>query len=277
MTKTILILGASGTAGNALFRRLSRCEDMRIYGTYFSAAQENDPYMIRFSVEHPDDLCALLEQVRPDTVISALRGDFEKQLKAHEKAAEYLADNNGKMVFLSTANVFDGRLDRPYYETDTPVSVSDYGQFKIRCEDMLRDMIGDRAAVLRLPFVWGRNSPRLQAVKEGCKSGKLEIYADFSCNHVSDIQIADFIEWIIREDKSGIFHVGTSDVTDYSRFIERLTGKMGVEQPELVPREASGVMAVVSRRDDIPDNLKWDSERLIRYLCGEDAYQIQKP
>ena len=268
MTKTILILGASGTVGTAVFRQLSRCENMRVFGTCFSAMRENDTSMTRFSVEFPDDISSVLKQVRPDVVISSLRGDFEKQLKAHEIAAKYLADNNGKMLFLSTANVFDGCLDRPHYETDKPVSVSDYGQFKIRCEELLQDIMGDRAAVLRLPFVWGRSSPRLQAVKDGCKVGRLEVYSDFSCNHVSDMQIADFIEWIIREDKNGIFHVGTSDVTDYARFIERLTEGMGLEQPELVDREASGVMAVLSRRDDVPDYLKWDGERLIRYLCG---------
>lgn len=268
MTKTILILGAGGTVGAAVFRQLSRCEDMRVFGTYFSAKGEKEPSMIQFSVEFPDDLCALLKQVQPDVVVSSLRGDFEKQLKTHEIAAKYLADNNGKMLFISTANVFDGCLDRPHYETDKPASVSDYGQFKIRCEKLLRDIMGDRAAVLRPPFVWGRSSPRLQAVKDGCKAGRLEVYSNFSCNHASDMQIAKFIEWIIRENKSGIFHVGTSDVTEYSCFIERLTAEMGVEQPELVAREASGIMAVVSRRGDVPDNLRWDSERLIGYLCG---------
>ena len=271
MTKTILILGASGSVGTAVFEWISRCEDMKVFGTYFSANVENDTSMIRFSVESPDDICSVLRQVRPDIVVSSLRGDFEKQLKAHEIAAKYLMNNNGKLLFLSTANVFDGSLDRPHYETDDPISVSDYGKFKIQCEDMLLDMIGSQTAILRLPFVWGRSSPRLQAVKDGCKTGRLEVYSDFSCNHVSDMQIADFIEWIIREDKSGIFHVGTSDVTDYTWFIERLTEGMGLEQPELVAREASGVMAVLSRRDDVPDYLKWDSERLIGYLCGSEG------
>lgn len=271
MTKTILILGASGTVGTTVFKQLSLCEDMKVFGTYFSAMRENDPFMIRFSVESPDDIRSVLRQVRPNVVISSLRGDFEKQLKAHEIAAKYLRNNNGKMLFLSTANVFDGSLDRPYYETDTPISSSDYGQFKIQCEDMLRDTMGDRTAVLRLPFVWGRSSPRLHAVKDGCEAGRLEIYSDFSCNHVSDMQIVDFIGWMIREDKSGIFHVGTSDVTDYPCFIERLIAEIGMEQPELVAQKVSGVMAVLSSRDDIPDNLKWDSKRLIRYLCGKDS------
>ena len=269
MDKTVLILGAGGTVGAAVFRQLSSREDMKVFGTYFSSAQEDTSSMIRFSVEFPDSIYSVLEQVRPDVVISSLRGDFEKQLTAHEITAKYLMENNGKIVYISTANVFDGSFDRPHYESDTPVSCSDYGRFKIRCEELLRDIMGERAAVLRLPFVWGRNSPRFLAVKEGCKAGKLEVYTDFSCNHTSDLQTADFIEWVIREDKFGIFHVGTTDVTDYHRFIERLTAEMGVKQPELAAQRVSGMMAVLSGRNDVPDDLKWDSSRLIRYLCGK--------
>lgn len=270
MVNTVLILGASGTVGAAVFRQLSCCGDMKVFGTYFSSAQENTPSMIRFSAEFPEDICSVLEQVRPDIVISSLRGDFEKQLITHEITAKYLMDNNGKLLYLSTANVFDGSFDRPHYESDTRISCSDYGQFKIRCEDMLRDIMGEGAAVLRLPFVWGRNSPRLRAVKEGCKAGKLEVYTEFSCNHAADLQIADFIEWIIREDKCGIFHVGTTDVTDYPHFIEQLIAEMDVKQPELAAQRVSGVMAVLSGRSDVPDNLRWDSGRLVRYLCGRE-------
>ena len=270
MDKTVLILGASGTVGAAVFRQLSRRKDMKVFGTYFSSAQEDTPSMIRFSVESPDDICFVLEQVRPDIVVSSLRGDFEKQLAAHEITAKYLMENNGKIVYISTANVFDGSFDRPHYESDTPVSCSDYGQFKIRCEELLREIMGERAAVLRLPFVWGRNSPRLRAVQEGCKAGNLEVYTEFSCNHASDLQVADFIEWVIGEDKGGVFHVGTSDVTDYPCFIERLLAEMGVKRPELAAQRVSGVMAVLSERNDVPEHLKWDSRRLIRYLCGRE-------
>ena len=254
--------------GAAVFKQLSRCKDMKVFGTYFSSVQENTTSMIRFSVEFPDDICSVLEQVNPDIVISSLRGDFEKQLITHENTAKYLTANNGRFIYISTANVFDGSFDRPHYESDTPVSCSDYGQFKIKCEDMLRDIMGERAAVLRLPFVWGKNSPRLQAVKEGCEGGKLEVYTDFSCNHTSDMQVADFTEWMIREEKGGIFHVGTSDVTEYPWFIGQLTAEMGMKQPELSTQKVSGIMAVLSSRSDISDDLKWDSRMLIRYLCG---------
>lgn len=270
MSKRILILGASGTVGLTVFNRLSQEEDQKIFGTYFSAAPKNPETMIRFSVEAPEDIFSVLKQASPDIVISSLRGDFDKQLITHENIAKYLNANNGKIIYLSTANVFDGDCDRPHYETDTRISVSDYGQFKIQCEDMLREQLGDRAVLIRIPFVWGKNSPRMQAVKDGCENGQLNVFTDFFSNHVSDMQIAQVIQWIIKEDKEGTFHIGTSDVTEYRYFIEELITAADMKRPEFVFRKNSGVMALLSSRNDIPDRLKWDSVRLIRYLCNRE-------
>ena len=96
MSKNILILGARGTIGAMVFRQLSGDGNLITSGTCFSSAQKNTSPLIRFSVEFPNDICPILEQVRPDIVISSLRGDFDKQLMTHEYAAKYLMANNGK-------------------------------------------------------------------------------------------------------------------------------------------------------------------------------------
>lgn len=267
--KHVLVLGASGTVGSKIFKQLSCEEDIKVTGTYYSTIPEDISSMVCFSVESPNDILSVLEQVQPDIVISSLRGDFEKQLAVHRNIAEYLVANNGKMIFLSTANVFDGSCDQPHYETDMRISDSEYGRFKIRCEDLLRDHMGDRAVVLRLPFVWGIDSPRLQAVRAGCEKGILEVYTKFFSNHTSDMQIVQTIQWIIKEDKEGIFHVGTSDVINYQDFIERLIAATDMKKPAFVLQKHPGVMAALSKRNDIPDQLKWNSDRLILYLCDE--------
>ncbi|MCM1258505.1 MAG: sugar nucleotide-binding protein [Roseburia sp.] len=267
MTKRILILGASGTIGASLFRHLSCNKNFTVTGTYFSAAKANSPSMIRFSVESPGDICSILKQVQPDLVISALRGDFDKQLITHENTAKYLAANNRKLIYLSTANVFDGDCSQPHYETDPRISDSDYGKFKIQCEDLLQDRLGSRAVLLRIPFVWGKNSPRLKAVKKGCETGQLDVYTEFFSNHVSDLQIARFIQWIIEKDKEGIFHVGTSDVIAYQQFMEQLIKAMGMKHPAFVCEKSPGTMAVLSHREDVPDELTLSAKQLIQYLC----------
>ena len=265
MKKRILILGATGTVGTAIYRQLSQEKDWEIWGTYCSSKQK-DSSMLRFSVEMPDKIHSLLGQVRPDLVISSLRGNFDRQLTVHESIAGYLSANGGKIIFISTANVFDGNCKKKHYENDPTNSDSEYGRFKIQCEDLLRERLGSRAVIIRIPFVWGKNSPRIQEIRKGCEKGELEVYTDFFSNHVADLQIAKTLRWLIEDDKEGIFHVGTSDVIEYQDFIQKLICAMGGKKPCFVCQKEPGVMAVLNSRDDLPNSLKWDSERLIAYL-----------
>lgn len=263
----VLILGASGTVGSAIYKRLSQFSEYEVYGTYFSS-KWNDPHMCYFSVENPEQMNDLLEEIAPDTVISALRGDFRRQMEAHALIAEYLRNHQGKMLYVSTANVFDADLTSPHYENDRPESVSEYGKFKILCENRLKEILGSRAVILRIPFVYGKNSARMRQVKAGFESGALDVYRDLICNYVSDAQIAEYVEWIVREDKKGIFHIGTTDTMEYGDFILRLVKRFGGElpYPELHYLEGAGTMAVLSRREDIPHRLKWNVGRVIDYL-----------
>lgn len=76
MIKNILLLGASGTVGTAVFKLFSCDKNFNTVGTYFSAKQDNTSSLIRFSVELPNDIHSILKQVCPDVVISSLRGDL---------------------------------------------------------------------------------------------------------------------------------------------------------------------------------------------------------
>lgn len=269
----VLILGASGTVGTAIYKRLSQYSIFDVYGTYFSS-KPDDPHMRHFSLENPERINDILADIAPDIVISALRGDFEKQIEAHVFLVKYLESNHGRLIYFSTANVFDGRPECPHYESDSPQAVSEYGKFKICCENTLRDLLGNSAIILRIPFVYGRNSVRMRQIKDGCKKGALDVYKDLFSNYVTDVQIADYVEWIIREKKEGIFHIGTTDVVSHSEFTKRLIQGLGNGYPAFNYPEAAGTMAVLTERKDIPHRLEWDVERVIGFLC-EKAVGVQ--
>lgn len=266
MNEKIMVLGASGTVGAAVFRKLSQDSSFDVYGTYFHKKSDN-PRMRFFSLENPGQVNDLLEEIAPNVVISALRGDFQKQIEVHVLAAEYLRKRQGRMLFISTANVFDGDLTSPHYEDDRPYSVSEYGKFKILCENRLRESLSSQAVILRIPFVYGKNSVRMCQVMSGCEAGTLDVYKNIICNYVTDVQIADYVEWILRENKNGIFHVGTTDVMEYENFVLRLIKRIGREYPVFRYMDSAGTMAVLSQREDVPLRLKWNVENVIAYLC----------
>lgn len=265
----VLILGASGIVGTAIYKRLSQYNEFEVYGTYFSS-KLSDPHMCYFSVENPEQINDILEDIAPDIVISALRGDFKKQIDVHTFTAKYLENHRGRLLYFSTANVFDGKLECPHYEDDSLQSDSEYGKFKICCENKLRKIMGNSAIILRIPFVFGRNSARMRQIEDGCRKNTLDVYENLFGNYVTDIQIADYVEWIIREKKEGTFHIGTTDVMRYSDFVKRLIQGAGYKCPEFHYVEAAGTMAVLTGRKDIPHRLQWNAERVIAFLCNEE-------
>ncbi|MBD5525364.1 MAG: sugar nucleotide-binding protein [Lachnospiraceae bacterium] len=269
MTEKILILGVSGFVGTAIYEQLSQSNKFDVYGTFFSL-KSNAPHMCYFSLENPEKIKDILARIAPDIVISALRGDFKKQMDVHIFTAEYLKKNHGRLIYFSTANVFDGKQECPHYEGDSLQSDSEYGKFKISCENKLREIMGNSAIILRIPFVYGKNSVRMHQIEDGCQKGIMDVYDNLFSNYVTDIQIADYVEWIISEEKEGTFHIGTTDVMRYSDFIMRLIKDSGKAFPTFNYLDVTGTMAVLTERKDIPYRLLWNVDRVISFLCSND-------
>lgn len=46
---------------------------------------------------------------------------------------------------------------------------------------------------------YGKNEPRMRQFEAGCKAGVLDVYQDLMCNYATDMQITDYVEWIIKD------------------------------------------------------------------------------
>lgn len=266
----ILILGASGYIGNAIKQSLANMYE--VYGTYRTGGKSDDSSMYLYEVGNEELLRDILVEVEPDIVISCLRGDFGKQLKAHEFVAKYLQEKNkGQMIFLSSANVFDGDLEQPHFEEDIPEAESEYGKYKIECEKMLQSILGSRVIIIRIPEVWGRNCPRIKRL-HCCIKEKIEMdtYENLYVNYTTDRQISEWILYIIKHELKGIFHVGTEDMYEYVKFQRELIKQFNLKEPifKINREEEKSYFAVLSERDEIPKEIRLRVKDIIKYLEG---------
>ena len=125
MKEKVLLLGANGLVGRAVAAALR--EDYQIIPAAGHGMPEGG-YCL--PVEAPGRLAEVLEREAPEIVISSVRGDFGQQMAFHEALAERLAGSGARLLYVSTANVFDGDLSRPRREVDEPTPESEYGVFK---------------------------------------------------------------------------------------------------------------------------------------------------
>lgn len=211
----ILILGASGFIGNALYKEL--CSYFKTFGTYRIPKKiyEDNHQFFPYDVEK-DDVYEILEATRPTIIISCLRGDFHAQTIAHQHITEYLAEHDCKIIFLSSANVFDAYSKFPSYEFDKTLSGSIYGHFKIKIENMLLRLPKKKVAIVRLPMVLGAQSPRIKELKQRLQEKTaIEIFPNIIMNVTTDSKVTQQIHYMINRNKYGIFHLGSVDLVHH--------------------------------------------------------------
>ncbi|MEH7336379.1 sugar nucleotide-binding protein, partial [Neobacillus drentensis] len=226
MMQKILILGASGLVGSALIDELKY--DFDLYGTYSSKLTSlPDDKQFQLEVQQLDKLKNMINSIKPDIVISCLRGEFDWQLEFHRVLARDLHNKNTRVYYFSTTNVFDGDFSRSHIETDLPISESDYGKFKIKCENVLKEALDERVIIIRIPAIWGKDSPRWNLIKESIKNNKvIDVYSNLICNNLLDVLLAKQLRFMIENNLKGIFHLGSTDMMTQVEFFEQIIGKL---------------------------------------------------
>ncbi len=264
--KKILILGGSGFIGNAIYKEL--CNYFDTYATYCSSrgAFEDNKQFIRYDMQE-DDIYQLLEKIRPQIIISALRGNFSAQVQAHQHIVEYLVKNDCKLYFLSSANVFDAYSKFPSYEYDKTLSESVYGRLKIRIENMLLRLPKSKMAILRVPMVFGNSSPRVKEMKKFIWNNEpIEVFPNLIINVISNYKLTQQIHYLINRNKSGIFHLGSYDLVHHEDFIKEILERIGSFNPifkRVFTTNEERYLAVLPKDNKLPKNLRISCQEII--------------
>lgn len=265
--KKILILGASGFIGNALYKEL--CSYFDTYGTYFSNSGpfSNNKKFFEFDQE-TEDVTILLENLRPSIIISALRGNFNSQVHTHLSIINYINQNDCKLIFISSANVFDAFTNYPSYEYDKTLSQSVYGRFKIKIENALMRLPNNKYAILRLPMVFGANSPRVQEIKNKIEFGEaIEVFPNVVVNATEISKLTQQIHYIINRNKQGVFHLGSNDLTHQHDLITDIAETLGYKNlllKQVYDSNYDRFLAVLPKDNLLPKNLQVSVQDVIK-------------
>ena len=263
----MLILGVSGFLGGSIYRELHPY--FQTFGTYRTSCitYENNTHFYRYDFEE-DDIFEILNQVRPTIIISSLRGEFSGQLTAHNHLYEYIIHKKQcKVMFLSSANVFDAYSKFPSYENDTTFSNSKYGHLKIRLEQLFLKLPTKKVAIIRLPMVFGALSPRINEIKLLFKLDEpIELFPNLIMNVTTAKKVSQQLHYIINRNKNGIYHLGSSDLVCHDDFIKELVKKMNFNNTRyklVYTTNDSRYLAVLPRENKLPKHLQIKSEEVL--------------
>jgi dTDP-4-dehydrorhamnose reductase len=243
----ILVLGATGLLGNAVFRSMSKMLDARVVGTIrreaargLFAAEAAARLVMVEDIEKPDQLARLFDAVGPDVVVNCIavgRPPPEDPMRSIlvysvlPRRLPHLCRLSGaRLIQISSDGVFSGM--RGCYAEDDPPDASDvYGLSKLLGEVSEPHTISLRTSIIGHELQSGRGLLEWFLSLQGqCSCYTRAIFTGFPT-----IVLADLIRDVVipRPDLHGVYHVATRPISKFD--LLQLVAKRYGKAIELIP------------------------------------------
>jgi dTDP-4-dehydrorhamnose reductase len=225
----ILVLGATGLLGNAVFRGLFKASGARVIGTIRNEAArqlfvpEHAAHLtVVEDIESPEHLGRLLEAVAPDTVVNCIAvgrpapADPMRSISVYSVLPQRLSQlcrrSGTRLVQISSDGVFSG-LRGGYTEDDLPDADDVYGVSKLLGEVAEPHAITLRTSIIGHELQSGSGLLEwFLSQQDRCSAYTRAIFSGFPT-----IVLADLIRDIVipRPDLHGIYHVASRPISKF--------------------------------------------------------------
>jgi len=141
-----------------------------------------------------------------------------------------------RLIAISTDYVFDGSLERPYHEFDSPSPRTVYGASKLAGEEAVRRHCPDHT-IVRIAWLYGEEGPSFlhTMLKLGAQEGvPLKVVDDQFGNPTSTDAVAGLLERLLETPVPGVVHGSCEGETSWFGFARAIFGKRHLKR-ELIP------------------------------------------
>lgn len=135
---------------------------------------------------------------------------------------------------------------------------------------MLLRLPKNKIAIIRLPMVFGSQSPRINNIKQSIKEkSPIDVFPNLIMNVTTDSKVCQQIHYIINRNKSGIFHLGSNDLVHHDEFIKEILGSLDVGHAILknvFTTNDDRYLAVLPKDNLLPKHLQLVSQEILTEL-----------
>jgi dTDP-4-dehydrorhamnose reductase len=237
----ILVLGATGLLGNAVFRSMSKASGARVAGTIrdeaargLFAPEHAARLIVVEDLENPEGLARLFDAAGPDVVVNCVAAgrpapaDPMRSILVHSvlpRRLLHLCGRSGaRLIQIGSDGVFSG-MRGAYTEDDMPDANDIYGISKLLGEVAAPHAITLRTSIIGHELQSGSGLLEwFLSQQDQCRCYTRAIFSGFPT-----IVLADLIRDVVipRPDLHGVYHVATSAISkfDLLQLVARRYGK----------------------------------------------------
>lgn len=225
----ILVLGATGLLGNAMFRSLSKMQGVRVTGTIRQKAVRRlfDPTAVERltavdNIEDTRQQADLFDSLRPDVVVNCVAvgrpapADPMRSIAIYgllpQRLSHLCKRFDARLIQISSDGVFSGSRGS-YTEDDVPDADDVYGTSKFLGEVDALHAVTLRTSIIGHELQPGSGLLEWFLSQQGeCRAFTRAIFSGFPT-----IVLADMVRDVVipRPDLSGIYHVATRPISKF--------------------------------------------------------------
>jgi len=135
---------------------------------------------------------------------------------------------------------------------------------------MLLRLPKNKIGVLRLPMVFGVQSPRIKEIKLHLREKlPIEVFPNLIMNVTNDSKVTQQIHYIINRNKSGVFHLGSQDLVHHEDFFSEIISSLGYKNPlykRVYTTNEDRYLAVLPKENKLPKHLQILSQDILSEL-----------
>jgi dTDP-4-dehydrorhamnose reductase len=169
------------------------------------------------------------------TAVDDCEGDPDRAFAINADAVRWMRESSelvgAHLLTISTDYVFDGTLDRPYHERDTPNPRSVYGRSKLAGEQAA----GPDATVVRTSWICGEHGSNMvrTVLRLAAQSDTLSFVDDQRGCPTFAADLAPILRRLAVERRTGLHHVTNQGPVTWYEFARSIVAAIG-KDPEMV-------------------------------------------
>jgi dTDP-4-dehydrorhamnose reductase len=179
---------------------------------------------------------------------------------------------NRWLLHISTDFVFDGKLNRPYVETDLPNPISEYGRSKLAGEQLLIES-SCRHCIMRIQWTYGLHGNNFvtKLIRRAKTNNTLKVVDDQIGSPTATTEVAKVICKLLLKKPQGLFHFANSGYVSRYEMAKFIFDKLSIST-NLSPCKSSDFITDAAR----PLNSRFDCSK-IRALLEDPIAPWQVP
>jgi dTDP-4-dehydrorhamnose reductase len=199
---------------------------------------------------------------------------YQVNAEAVGRLGAFVKEADAWLLHISTDFVFDGKLDRPYLETDTPNPINEYGKTKLAGEQLLAQS-GCRHCIIRIEWTYGSAGNNfISKLTQRAKTDTdkvLKVVDDQIGSPTATTEVAKVICELLRIKPTDLFHFASAGYVSRYEMAKFIFDNLSIDVT-LLPCKTSDYVSVAVR----PLNSRFDCSK-IEALLNEPIEHWQGP